>query len=75
MDMIKTRLQIQGQDTGILNKSVISQDTVAKSTVLKTVDQGKYRGVVRTAIGIGKNIKSHFFDWLMLMHNYYNIIC
>ncbi|XP_064390240.1 mitochondrial uncoupling protein 4-like [Halichondria panicea] len=54
MDMIKTRLQIQGQDTGILNKSVISQDTVAKSTVLKTVDQGKYRGVVRTAIGIAR---------------------
>ncbi len=62
MDMIKTRLQIQGQDTGILNKSVMSQDTVAKSPVLKTA---RYRGVIRTGIGIGKNFKSYYIDWLI----------
>ncbi len=41
MDMIKTRLQIQGQGTGIKKSSVSS------------TNQQQYRGVLKTGIGIG----------------------
>ena len=65
LDMIKTRLQIQGQDTG-LTKSVNSQDTLSKNSVnsstrsngsdVSTSASGRqrYRGVFRIAIGVGK---------------------
>ncbi len=53
MDMIKTRLQIQGQGTS-LNKSVISQDASTKLSVKKVYIQGQHRGVLKTGLGIGK---------------------